>query len=215
MNTLHSLPLQSDTTRLADALAEHGYVIVPQFLPSQKALELYQYALDLPSADWQLAGIGRLQQQTINTSVRSDTIRWLSDSNPVEQAYLQSMDELRVALNRELFLGLFDYESHLAHYRPGAYYKKHLDAFKGRSNRVLTSVLYLNPEWTTADGGELVIYGARGEVLEQVLPSLGTLVLFLSDRFVHEVKVGQRARYSITGWYRLNSSVSGIIDPPR
>lgn len=215
MDKFHHLPPQTDVTQLADALAEHGYVIVPQFLPRQNALDLYQYAHDLPAAQWQLAGIGRLNQQTINTSVRSDTIRWLSDAHPLEHGYLQSMDELRTGLNRELFMGLFDYESHLAHYRPGAYYKKHLDAFKGRSNRVLTSVLYLNPEWTSADGGELVMYGHRGEVLEQVLPSLGTLVLFLSDRFVHEVKVGQRARFSITGWYRLNSSISGIIDPPR
>ena len=125
------------------------------------------------------------------------------------------MEQLRVEFNRSLFMGLFDYECHLAHYPNGAFYKKHLDAFKGRSNRVLTTVFYLNPEWREEDGGQLVIYGAQGEVLETVLPQQGRLVVFLSDRFVHEVLPSKRDRFSVTGWFRINASVSGIIDPPR
>lgn len=204
-----------DILRIADALADHGYLIVPQFLEQPKAQRLYQYAEALQPSQWHLAAIGRQQQQTVNTNVRGDTIHWLSADEPTEAAYLATMNELRNGLNRELFMGLFDYEAHLACYRPGAYYKKHLDAFKGRSNRILTTVLYLNPEWSEADGGELVIYGERGEVLTKVLPTLGTLVIFLSDKFVHEVKPGFKERFSVTGWFRLNSSISGIIDPPR
>lgn len=200
---------------IADALADRGYLIVPQFLSQPKALALYQHALSLEEHQWQLAGIGRGGQQTVNTNVRSDRIRWLEREHAIEQTYLDYMGELRTGLNRELFMGLFDYEAHLAHYRPGAYYKKHLDAFKGRSNRILTTVLYLNPDWHQADGGQLVIYGERGEVLHEVLPTLGTLVIFLSDRFVHEVRVGMKDRFSVTGWFRLNASVSGIVDPPR
>lgn len=200
---------------IADSLAERGYLIVPQFLSSAEALNLYQYAQTLHDAQWQLAAVGRGGQQTINTNVRGDRIHWLSSQHDLEHAYLSKMSDLREGLNRELFMGLFDYEAHLAHYQPGAYYKKHLDAFKGRSNRILTTVLYLNPEWQRSDGGELVIYGERGEVLEEILPTLGTMVIFLSDRFVHEVKVGRRDRYSVSGWFRLNASISGVIDPPR
>ncbi|MBG23644.1 MAG: proline hydroxylase [Idiomarinaceae bacterium] len=196
-----------------DQLAEHGYVIVPNFLPRSQCSALYDYAQQLAPQAWQQAGIGRSDNYTTNTAVRQDKIRWLSAQEPLENAYLVMMDQLRVQLNRELFMGLFDYECHLAHYPPGAFYRKHLDAFKGRSNRILTTVFYLNSEWQEADGGQLVIYGERGEVLETVLPEAGKLVVFLSDVFVHEVLAGLRDRFSITGWYRLNTSIGGLVDP--
>ena len=198
-----------------DQLAERGYVIVPNFLAPEYCQILFNYAQQLSASDWQQAGIGRADQYTTNTAVRQDKIRWLSAEFSPEKAYLDMMDGLRLQVNRELFMGLFDYECHLAHYPPGAIYRKHLDAFKGRSNRILTTVFYLNPDWQDTDGGQLVLYGARGEVLEQVLPEAGKLVVFLSDVFVHEVLAGQRDRFSITGWYRHNTSVNGVIDPTR
>lgn len=198
-----------------DHLVQHGYVIVPNFLAADTAANMYHYAQQLSTADWQQAGIGRADQYTTNTAVRQDKIRWLSRDYSQEASYLTLMDELRLQINYELFMGLFDYECHLAHYPPGAFYRKHVDAFKGRSNRILTSVLYLNPDWQSNDGGELVIYADDGSVLECVLPQAGQLVLFLSERFVHEVLPGQRDRYSITGWFRHNNSVGGVIDPSR
>ncbi|MAA61264.1 2OG-Fe(II) oxygenase [Idiomarina loihiensis] len=200
---------------IIDKVADHGYCIIDNFLQPQRSQALYQYAQQLPAQYWNLAGIGRQQNQTINTMVRNDRIYWLTPEEPRHKDYLSIMDELRHEFNRELFLGLFDYECHLAHYPKGAFYKKHLDAFKGRSNRVLTTVFYLNPEWQETDGGQLVIYGDKGQVLETVLPKQGRLVVFLSDRFVHEVQRSERDRFSITGWFRINASISGIIDPPR
>lgn len=197
-----------------DALADQGYVIIENFLPSHEAAALYNYAAGLNEPDWNIAGIGREQQHTLNTRVRSDQIRWLHPEVPAEAIYLNTMDNLRTRLNRRLFMGLFDYECHLARYQPGAFYKKHLDAFKGRSNRMLTTVFYLNPEWNSEDGGELVIYGANDEVLETVLPKQNTLVVFLSDTFVHEVKTAYRERFSVTGWFRHNTSNTHRIDPP-
>lgn len=198
-----------------DQLASQGYVIVPNFLAREQCLELYHYARHLVPQAWQQAGIGRADSYTTNSAVRQDKIRWLQPEFPYESAYLKMMDQLRLELNRELFMGLFDYECHLAHYPPGAFYRKHLDAFKGRSNRILTTVFYLNPDWQEQDGGQLVIYGEQGEVLETVLPEAGKLVVFLSDVFVHEVLAGLRDRFSITGWYRLNASIGGVIDPTR
>lgn len=200
---------------IIDKVADHGYCIIDDFLQPQRSQALYQYAQQLPAQYWNLAGIGRQQNQTINTMVRNDRIYWLTPEEPRHKDYLSIMDELRHEFNRELFLGLFDYECHLAHYPKGAFYKKHLDSFKGRSNRVLTTVFYLNPEWQETDGGQLVIYGDKGQVLETVLPKQGRLVVFLSDRFVHEVQRSERDRFSITGWFRINASISGIIDPPR
>lgn len=207
--------VQSQLELILDGLSEQGYCIVPNFLPNALAADLFTYANSIPAQHWNTASIGRLEQQTINTMVRNDRIIWLEHRNDIEHQYLALMDELRNQLNRELFLGLFDYECHLAHYPSGAFYKKHLDAFKGRSNRRLTTVMYLNDNWSDEDGGQLVIYGDRGEVLERVKPERGTLVVFLSERFVHEVQKSRRDRLSITGWFRINASVSGIVDPPR
>ena len=200
---------------IIDAVADTGYCIVDNFLPQQQSQALYDYSQQLPAQYWNMAGIGRQHSQAINTMVRNDRIYWLTSEQPEHADYLAIMEELRVEFNRSLFMGLFDYECHLAHYPNGAFYKKHLDAFKGRSNRVLTTVFYLNPQWQEDDGGQLVIYGAKGEALETVLPQQGRLVVFLSDRFVHEVLPSKHDRFSVTGWFRINASVSGIIDPPR
>lgn len=115
-------------------------------------------------------------------------------------------EQLRQYLNRELYLGLFDFECHYAHYPQGAFYKKHYDAFQGSSNRRLSTVLYLNPNWLPEDGGELILYTNDGDtVLETVLPKFGNMVIFLSEEFPHEVLPTNRSRYSLTGWFRINN----------
>ncbi|MFM9815886.1 2OG-Fe(II) oxygenase, partial [Streptomyces scabiei] len=85
------------------------------------------------------------------------------------------MAQMRVVLNRNFFLGLFDYECHYAKYQQGDFYKKHYDAFKGRSNRVFTTVFYLN---TPDSGGELIIYKPKSKQVEVCIkPQAGTLVM--------------------------------------
>jgi SM-20-related protein len=60
-------------------------------------------------------------------------------------------------------------------------------------------VCYLN---SVPLGGELVIYDEQDQFLLQVQPSQGSLVMFESERFPHEVKPAQDVRYSIAGWFR-------------
>ena len=114
-----------------------------------------------------------------------------------------------------MFIGLFDYEIHFAHYPVGAFYKKHLDAFRcnrqqGQSNRVLSTVLYLNHAWQLGDGGELLLYAEDDDnkVLETILPECGRLVIFLSEKLPHEVLPAKRERKSIAGWFRVNERTS-------
>ena len=113
-------------------------------------------------------------------------------------------------------LGLFTFESHFAHYAPGAFYKTHLDAFRGQANRILSVVLYLNPDWADDEGGEMVLYQETepNQKLFTVKPELGTLAVFLSEEFPHEVLPAKRDRYSIAGWYRVNTSTGNKVDPP-
>lgn len=201
-------PLFIDPTSLdlvANQLAETGYCVLPQLLPLPLNHDLYRRVARLDDHNaLTLAGIGREQAFQVNTQIRKDETRWLTDEDPIDTAYLAAMSAFRLAMNERLFLGLFDYEAHYAHYAPGAFYKRHVDAFKGQSSRILTTVLYLNPAWQTQDGGQLVIYQPDSDaIVTTVEPELGTFVVFLSDQFPHEVLACKQDRYSISGWFRV------------
>lgn len=209
--------------QIADALVDSGYIVLPHALPMQLVDKLLERLHELDDEEFKRAGIGRQDDFQIDTSVRRDHIRWLQPKHPVEIEFLAWMDNLRLALNRRLFMGLMDYECHFASYGVGAFYKKHLDAFKRptpllqstiqisplqvQPSRVLSTVLYLNPDWQEGDGGELRLYDEEDvQVLETIAPQFGKLVLFLSEKFPHEVLVAKRKRHSIAGWFRVNAS---------
>ncbi|WP_296985516.1 MULTISPECIES: 2OG-Fe(II) oxygenase [unclassified Thalassolituus] len=201
---------------IASDLIQQGYSIQHSALPLSLCSGLLYRISSMNEQDFHRAGTGRQQDHQLNTFVRRDRIHWLSSENTYEQAWLDYAGELQRYLNRRLFLGLFSYECHFAQYRPGDFYKKHMDAFQGQANRILTTVLYLNPDWETQHKGELVIYDPQQQEQEllRVMPRFGTLVTFLSEEFPHEVLPAERERYSIAGWFRLNSSNSLQPDPP-
>lgn len=204
-----------DFEALASRLRKHGWAHLPLGLGEGLALDLLQDIHRNRSDRWEQAGIGRRQDNHINDWVRRDSTCWLDGSSEPQQRYLAKTAQIRAELNRRLLLGLFDYESHYARYGTGAFYRRHRDAFQGRSNRVLTTVAYLNPDWSERDGGELVLYDDNEQELARLLPTLGSLVIFLSEDFPHEVLPAQRTRFSIAGWYRRNNSIQGRIDPNR
>lgn len=103
---------------------------------------------------------------------------------------------------------MHELECHYACYAPGTHYARHLDRSPAGSERVVSAILYLNPEWRPGDGGELAIYTGDREVL--VAPRGGTLVTFLSERFEHEVRTARVARRSLTGWYRRRALGLGL-----
>jgi SM-20-related protein len=196
--------------RIALALAATGRIVLDGCLPPALGAALRERASAIEAeGELKLAGIGRGQAHSLNAAMRSDAIRWLSPDDPAEAAYLNWMEQLRLGLNQRLYLGLFDYEAHFAVYEPGAYYRKHLDAFQGAGNRVLTTVYYLNPQWTPEDAGELLIYDSDDRLLETVKPEFGKLAIFLSATHPHEVAATRRKRYSIAGWFRINNPMSG------
>jgi SM-20-related protein len=99
-------------------------------------------------------------------------------------------------------LGISEFESHFACFAPGAFYRRHMDAFRGESNRIVSVVAYLNPNWTPGDGGEFVIYDTQMAELGRFPPTVGTFAIYLSERFPHEVLPTTKARFSIAGWFR-------------
>ena len=201
--------------RIADALTGTGYVVLPVALPLNLSDALFTRIASFEDDVFRPAGVGRAGEFQLNPFVRNDEIRWMSSGDEVEASYLAWMETLRVGLNRRLFMGLFDYECHFARYVPGALYREHVDAFKDRTIRVLSTVFYLNPNWAVADGGHLVMYEDGVEPIAKISPLMGTLVVFLSDRFPHEVTTASRLRYSIAGWFRVNTTLGPHIDPPQ
>lgn len=201
--------------QIACDLEQQGYVILPCGLPEILSAHLLDALQALPESHFHKARIGRGHEQMRNRFVRNDSIAWLDGANAGQQAWMQWCNRLRLYLNRRLYLGLFSFESHFACYAPGDFYKTHYDAFRGEANRVLSLVTYLNKGWEPDQGGELVIYLNDGQAPLKVVPAFGTLVLFLSEEFAHEVLPANRERFSVTGWFRLNASINNQIDPAR
>jgi SM-20-related protein len=152
--------------------------------------------------DFAAARVGSSGAQQRLENIRGDFTCWLQEPLlPPERALLQRLEELRLQLNREVFLGLFELELHYAKYPPGASYARHVDQPRGSTTRKLSLVLYLNSEWQRVDGGELRIHHGAGE-FSDIEPLQGRLVCFLTADREHEVLAARRDRLSISGWFR-------------
>jgi len=192
-----------DIDLIVRQLRSCGFVVVEDALAPALRRRLDTGCADTVAFPFAAGGMGRGEDRTHDALVRGDVVRWLDDAKDADHSYLCVMEALRVAINEQLFLGLLDYEAHYAIYPTGARYERHLDALVGERNRLLSTVVYLNGEWTAADGGELVLYRASdGSVLGRVLPRPGAMVLFLSEDFPHEVLAATKPRRSIAGWFR-------------
>ncbi|VVP92311.1 hypothetical protein PS934_01722 [Pseudomonas fluorescens] len=189
--------------RIVDDLAEHGWsqqsILLPLDLTRVLAGECRKRAAEGELAP---AAVGRGPSSEIREGIRGDHIQWI-DPGQAEacDSYLSLMDSLREAINRGLFLGLEDFESHFAMYPPGAFYLKHVDRFRDDDRRMVSAVVYLNDAWLPEHGGQLRMYLDNDRV-HDVQPIGGCLVVFLSGEVPHEVLPATRDRLSLTGWFR-------------
>lgn len=195
--------------RLIEAIATQGYFVWDDFLSPMEVSALRE---SIPE-NWKQARIGRNDQVTRKADIRSDKIQWLNhDLGQPVSLFLDKMEQIRLAANRAFFLGLFEYEAHFAKYEKGDFYQKHLDCFKGNENRRLTTVFYMNDEWSAEDGGELVVYDLNDKKVTTLPPKAGRLFVFLSEQFPHEVLPTNRERFSIAGWFRINGVKNNQLD---
>lgn len=187
---------------IANALAEHGWCVCRDWLAVPELQALHREVKR--SQALVNAGVGRGSELQLAHDIRRDKIDWLEGQTDAQQIFLQRMDQLQQNLNRHLYLGLRRFEAHFARYDQGDYYQTHVDALKGSRNRMVSTVLYLNPVWNENLGGELNLYDAQGKLLRSVLPEFGTLALFMSEDIPHEVEPTKTTRYSIAGWFRVD-----------
>jgi SM-20-related protein len=190
---------------ISDHLAEQGWAFTPNFLPPAITAQLTG---DISTMRDAMHAATISQARTANPEIRGDSILWLEEENSTsaQRDLAHIFESLRLHLNAELQLGLFDFECHAAMYPAGAFYRKHLDQFQTNNQRTLSTVLYLNHDWEPEHGGQLRLYLQDDEHMD-IQPTGGTLVTFLSNRFWHEVLPATRERLSITGWFKTRSEV--------
>jgi SM-20-related protein len=148
------------------------------------------------------AGVSRGVHHRVDAETRGDAIAWLTRESvgPGLAALLAALDALREALNREAYLGLARTEIQLARYPGGGTrYRRHRDAFPGRSSRRVTALYYLNSTWQPAHGGLLRCHLDGGPF--DVEPVADRLVCFLSERVEHEVLPAFAPRLAVTAWF--------------
>jgi SM-20-related protein len=204
---------------LCQGLATEGWAVADGFFEDESLLGLRAEALAQDGRDLRPAGVGRGRRlfpaepgseihPTIRPGIRSDRIRWIDPAalRAAEAPAWGRLEELRVAFNRTLFLGLKRLEAHVALYPEGGHYERHVDRFHDDSHRIVSVVVYLNPTWDDAWGGHLCLYDAAATngapPRRTVSPTWGRLVCFLSDSIPHEVRPTTHPRLSLAGWFR-------------
>jgi len=152
--------------------------------------------------DFAPARIGRQGAERRRDHIRGDFTCWLSEPLlRAERLLMRRLEELRLQMNRDAFLGLFELELHYARYPAGAAYSRHVDQPMGSTQRKVSLVLYLNQDWQPTDGGILRIHITDDQFVD-VEPIAGRLVCFLTPGREHEVLQAQCERLSISGWFR-------------
>jgi SM-20-related protein len=189
-------------SKITDALVDKAYIIIEDAIDIKVMDSLLNRAKQ--EILYERAGISNSSNLHLDNKIRRDKILWIDPDTKEKFDFLDFAYGLKQYLNRALYLGLTSYEAHFSIYENGDFYAKHLDAFKNSKTRLITTVFYLNEEWNEIDGGELVIYDENDNILKIVIPKANTLVVFLSDKFPHEVKAAKKMRYSIAGWFRVD-----------
>lgn len=194
-----------------DQLADRDYVVIDNFLPDEDHAQMRSFLMDRLEEDkFKQAGIGSVYNNLTEKAIRSDFTYWLDRERDQEiNTFFRVVEETIGNLNRYCFLSLSGFEFHFAHYPKGTFYKRHLDQFKERSNRLISMIIYLNEDWSKGDGGELVIY--RDDEAITVEPLNNRCILFKSHVLEHEVLISNKDRFSVTGWLLHQPSGVGYI----
>lgn len=184
-----------------DRLAIHDFVFVDNFISDELFSTIQQYFKSLlDKSEFSKAAIGSSTKRQVQSSIRGDFIYWVDQEVDMELHELfETLDKLVGKLKEYLLLSISDYEFHFALYPPKTRYEKHVDQFKGKNNRLISVLIYLNEHWQPGDGGELKIYQSNGDEL-LIQPIAKRLVMFKSDTVEHEVMTTNTPRKSLTGW---------------
>lgn len=187
--------------QLIQSILEKRFGSVDNWFSSEELLGLRKsLILRYEEDEFRLAAIGNQFNKTRKESIRRDQIHWLIKDDLVleEIVFFEKIEGFIDYLNRTCYAGIRSHEFHYAVYEQDAFYKRHSDQFNNDDRRRFSMVLYLNEDWETAHGGQLVLYTENTATVE---PTFGKLVFFDSE-IEHEVLQSNQRRLSLTGWLR-------------
>ncbi|BCP51520.1 SM-20 [Kaistia sp. 32K] len=201
------------------SLAEHGFAVVDRLFDPALIQALAGELGSMESAGAMAsAGVGRATGLRRDGDIRRAAIRWFDGGTEAERRFLAVAEQLRIAINRRLFLGLFDFECNFIAYPTGGFYNRHLDSLAGTRNRVVSLVAYLDEGWHADYGGALRLWSGPeddGAPAAEIVPQAGRVVLMMSEEIPHEVLPSHRPRHAIAGWWRVNASSGQRLDTSR
>ena len=209
-------------------LTSKGYLVLDNYIPEDLQESLRADVQNLRSkSEFKVARIGQDSTNALNTNIRVAETCFIGPTKlgniPDESrsTLYKVLDQLRQDLPQPLDSNLSEFL--YAYYPRGGFYRRHRDAIPGSASvlRKYSLLMYLNKDWTNEDGGKLrVHFDSGGDFLPEgeslnfldVDPKGGTLVLFESDKFPHEVLDTQSERVAIVGWYNRPVTASDISE---
>lgn len=197
-----------DYTEIIQSLNRQGWAIRDDAISDEWRAGLLGHAQRLWDAgQFQPGEIGRSADGALQPTIRGDAICWVEPASPVaNHPFFDWMAGLRAVLNRDFDMGLRSQEFHFARYENRAGYRKHIDQHRGTDYRKISIVLYLNPHWDVANGGELCVYEPYHPEVEagRFAPFGARMAVFLSGVVPHAVLPTLQPRWSLTGWLRTD-----------
>ena len=189
---------------LFENLATKSWSSHLNFISIEECHNLRKYIdFHLQHQNFKQAEIGNGLNQKEATSIRNSDIAWINhwDARKELTQLYNSFTELQAEFNRSFYLSLKRFESQLAFYPKGGFYKKHIDQLRDTKHRQITLILYL---MDCPIGGELVIYNQndKNKIDTIIKPKAAQVVCFNSAKIFHEVLPTELKRYSITTWFR-------------
>lgn len=197
--------MKNNFEALIASYIENKVGISENFLSDDLANNLKQNLLALQQKSLLIeAGTGNSELISYDSAVRSDSIYWLDkkNNNSFENDFFKQIEDFIIYLNQSCYTGITGYEFHYSLYEKGDFYLKHLDQFKNNPSRKYSMISYLNSNWQSSDGGELLIHQPNNN--QKITPTQGKTVFFKSNELVHEVLVTHNTRMSITGWLKCD-----------
>lgn len=177
-----------------DGFDELGFFVLDDCLCSQNFYALQCESGFMTYKQATLAEGGRIEH------IRGDNIRWIDDECLMGARFLACIERLGEYLNQTFFLGIRRVEAHYAFYPIGFGYEWHKDNPKGRNDRAVSAVLYLNDDWSASDGGQIILLDKTG--CERTLMPCGNRLVVFDSNLLHKVAITHKTRFSIATWLR-------------
>ena len=204
--------LEEFSTRIVSSLKHVGFCVIENLLQKRNVDSCYREVQSLYSEPGRFGpglvhippSVARLRDEDI----RGDKVTWLGDNEkgvPAISSLVKKMDELARGCNATKQIPDSDITSKtqtMVACFPGdkRCYKKHIDN-PIKDGRKLTFIFYLNKNYVAKrDGGILRIYKGNSRAFN-IEPRFGRLVIFWSDKTVHEVLPSFSKRFAISVWY--------------